>query len=234
MVARFKASDHCLLSILLERSNDETEGDRAGIDELLVAMEALTAGWLVPLGVSFLLIGCDPGNDFEEVGKPTRPHHFLRVNSAPADVRVNQAFADPVIHTFPEIDAAVLRDAVTRGLEQPVPAGLVTSLSELWWTSVRARSPIDDTIELIMPWPASTVSEVINGARWCFGPTALAVAGPPATLRASNSHFATQLLLEVYWDLWREYPPGRALIDAGIARVLARPGWESRQLYPTP
>jgi hypothetical protein len=234
MTAQFKASDHCLLSILLERSNDDTEDDRAGITELLTAMEALTAGWLVPLGVSFLLADCDPENYFEEVGKPACPHHFLRVDSAPADVRVDQAFADPAIDTVPEINAAVLRGAVARGLEQLAPTGLVTSLSELWWTSVRARSPIDDTIELIMPWPSSTVTEVIDGARWCFGPTAFAVAGPPARLRASNSHFATKLLLEVFWDLWREYPPGRTLVDAGVARVLARGGWESRQLYPAP
>jgi hypothetical protein len=234
MTAQFNASDHCLLSILLERSNEEGEGDRAGITELLAAMEALTMGWIVPLGVSILFEQCDPSNYFEEHGKPVHPHTFVRVNSAPPDVRVDQAFGDPVIEVVPQIDAAVLGGAVTRGLDQPGPAGLVTSLSELWWTSVRVRSPIDDVVELCMPWPASTVSEVIDGARWCFGPAALAVAGPPARLRASNSHFATELLLEVYWDLWREYPAGRALVDAGVERVLARGGWESRQLYPVP
>lgn len=234
MTAQFKASDHPLLSILLERSNEEGDDDRAGIIELLAAMETLTAGWIVPHGVSILFEQCDPANYFQEHGKPAHQHLFLRVRNVPPDVRVEPAFADPMVEVVPEIDAAVLRAAVTRGLDQPAPAGLMTSLSELWLTSVRVRSPIEDAIELSMPWTASTVSEVIDGARWCYGPTALAVAGPPARLRASNSHFATELLLEVFWDLWRECPPGRTMIDAGIERVLARGGWEARQLYPAP
>lgn len=110
----------------------------------------------------------------------------------------------------------------------------MTSLSEMWWTSVRARSPLEDVIELCVPEPASTVTEIIDGARWYFGPTAFSVAGPPAWLRASNSHFSTKISLEVYWDLWREYPPGRAFVDAAVARVLGRSRWESRQLYPAP
>lgn len=234
MTTQFKASDHCLLSILLERGNEETEDDRAGIAELLAAADALTSGWLVPLGIGLQFVHCDPANYFEEVGAPAYPHQFLRVATVPPEVRVEQAFSNSKVETVPMIDAAAIRSAVARGLEQPAPAGLVTSLSELWWTSVRARSPIDDVIELATPEPASTVTEVIGDARWCFGPKAFSAAGPPARLRVSNSHFTTKLLLEVYWDLWREYPPGRTLVDAGVARVLARGGWESRQLYPEP
>ena len=234
MTTQFKASDHCLLSILLERGNEETEDDRAGIVELLAAAEALTAGWLVPLGVGLQFVHCDPANYFEEVGAPAHPHQFLRTATVPAEVRLEQAFSNSEVDTVPTVDAAVIRGAVVRGLEQPARPGLVTSLSEVWWTSVRARSPIDDVIELATPEPSSTVTEVIGSARWCFGPTAFGVARPPVWLRASNSHFTTKLLLEVYWDLWREYPPGRALVDAGIARVLARGSWESRQLYPAP
>ena len=233
MTTPFKASDHCLLSILLERSNEDSEDDRAGITELLAAMDELTSGWLVPLGVSYLVVNCDPANYFEEAEPPARPHHFLRAEAVPSGVRANPAFPDPLLETIPEINPAVLREAVTRGLDQRPPPGLVTSISELWWTSVRARAPVEEAVELVMPWPASTVSEILEGVRWCFGPTALAAVGPPARLRATNSHFGTELLLEVFWDVWRDFPPGRALVDAGVARVLARPGWQSRQLYPS-
>jgi hypothetical protein len=234
MATQFKASDHCLLSILLERGNEETEDDRAGIVELLAAADALTSGWLVPLGVGLQFSHCDPANYFEEAGAPVHAHQFLRVTTLPSDVRVEPPFPNSEVETVSRIDAAVIRSAVAGGLEQPAPPGLVTSLSELWWTSVRARSPIDSAIELLTPEPVSAVTEVINGARWCFGPKTFSAVGPPAWLRASNSHFTTKLLLEVYWDLWRDYSPGRALVDAGVARVLARPGWESRQLYPAP
>lgn len=234
MATQFKASDHCLLSILLERSNEETEDDRAGIVELLAAADALTSGWLVPLGVGLQFVHCDPANYFDEAGAPIQAHQFLRVAAVPFDVRVEPPFSNSEVATVSRIDAPVIRSAVVRGFEQPAPGGLVTSLSELWWTSVRARSPIDGTIELLTPEPVSTVTEVIDGARWCFGPKAFSAVGPPAWLRASNSHFSTKLLLEVYWDLWRDCAPGRALVDAGVARVLARPGWESRQLYPAP
>jgi hypothetical protein len=234
MATQFKASDHCLLSILLERSNEETEDDRAGIVELLDAGDALTSGWLVPLGVGLQFVHCDPANYFEETGAPAHAHHFLRVATVPSDVRAEPPFSKSEVETVSRIDAHVIRSAVVRELEQSAPPGLVTSLSELWWTSVRARSPIDDTVELLTPEPVSAITEVIDGSRWCFGPKAFSVAGPPAWLRASNSHFTTKLLLEVYWDLWRDCPSGRALVDAGVARVLARPGWESRQLYPVP
>jgi hypothetical protein len=48
MPTHFKATERCLLSILLEHDSD-TKDDRAGIDELLAGVEALTSGWLVPL-----------------------------------------------------------------------------------------------------------------------------------------------------------------------------------------
>lgn len=234
MTARFKASDHPLLSILLERSNEETEDDRAGIIELLAAVEALTSGWLVPLGVGLQFVHCDPSNYFEETAAPAHAHRFLRAAKVPSDVWVEPPFPNSETETIEAIDSAALRSVVMRGLEEPAPVGLVTSFSEMWWASVRARSPVDDVIELSVPEPISTITDVIDDARWCFGPKAFSVSGRPAWLRISNCHFTTQILLEVYWDLWREYPPGRALVDAGVERVVARGGWEARQLYPAP
>jgi hypothetical protein len=232
MATQFYASDQCLLSIVLERGNEEGEDDRAGVVELLHAVDVLSSGWLMPLGVSCMFGYCDPSKYFEDAGSPAQPHLFVRVDPTPAEVTVKPAFTDSVVTRVGTIDESVIRRMVERGLEQTAPVGLVTSLSELWWTAVRARSPIDDVIELAAPLPSSTVSEVIDGARWCLGPTSFGVAGPPAWLRASNSHFATEITLEVYWDLWIGNSAGRAFIDEGIARVLARGSWQCRQVFP--
>lgn len=226
MTTQVYASDQPLLTIVLTRGNDEAEDDRAGIAELLAAAESLSKGWLVPLGVSSLFAHCDPANYFEEVGPAAQANPYVRVDRLPVGVWAKPAFSHSVVELVTSIDEAVIRSAVTRRLDQPAPHGLVTSLSMLWWTSVRARSPNEEIVELIVPVPVvSTVSEMLDGARWFFGPTS-GIAGPPARLRATNSHFTTTLVLEVYWDLWIGYPAGRALVDAGVARVLSRPGWE--------
>jgi hypothetical protein len=102
----------------------------------------------------------------------------------------------------------------------------------MWWTSVRAMSPLDDEIEIATPYPTLALTENIDGARWCFGPVTRGNVAAPAWLRASNSHTAIKILLEIYWDLWCDHPPGRALVDAGVSRVLARRGWTGLQLHP--
>jgi hypothetical protein len=231
MATTFKASERRLLSILLERV-DETDDDRAGIDELLAATEALTAGWLVPFGVALHFVHCDPASGFEEVGAPEHAHRFLRLARVHPEVRVGLPLSRTGISIVPVIDAGVIRGAVMHELEQPAPAGQVASLSQMWWTSVRARSPLDEDIELATPYPFTPFTEIIDGARWCLGPVTDGVVGPPAWLRATNSHVTTKILLEIYWDLWCDYAPGRALLDAGIARAMDRGGWQVRQLHP--
>ena len=232
MSTQFYASDACLLGIALERGDEETVDDRAGIDEMLAAIEALTAGWLVPLGVSLQFDYCDPANYFEGKGAPAQPYQFLCTDDLPPDLRVKSIFPSPMTHVVPVIDAAAIRDGVAQGLAQPAPAGLITSLSELSCEGVRVRSPLSDAIELNAPDPTSTVSRVIDAERWCFGPTNYGQAGPPATLRARNDHFTTEISLEIFWDLWVGFPAGRVLVDAGIERVLARGGWAARQYFP--
>jgi hypothetical protein len=231
MPTQFMASDRRLLSILLEHENDDG-ADRAGIDELLAGVEALTAGWLAPLAVALQFVHCDPARSFEEVGAPANAHRFLRVNRVHPAVRVGQPLFNGDITRLPTIDAAVIAGEVARELEQPSPAGLVASLSQMWWTSVRARSPLVDDFELATPLPCTVLTELIEGARWCLGPVTFGSAGPPAWLRATNSHFATKILLEIYWGVWCDHAPGRALLEAGIARVLARGGWTALQLHP--
>ena len=225
MTTQFGAADHCIISFKLERCNEESEDDRAGMLEMLAAADALTSGWLVPLGVDLLFVRCDPSKYFEEIDDDLDAGRFLRAASIPADVGVRAAFTVSEGETVSQIDAAAIRSAVLQGLEQPAPPGLVTSLSMMTWRSTHAKSPIDDTVELLTPHTVSPVSDLVDGSRWYFGPKT-AVVGPPASLQCINSHFSTDLLLEIKWDLWADYPPGRAMVDAGIARVLARPGWE--------
>jgi hypothetical protein len=231
MPTQFNVSERRLLAIVLEHEN-ENDDDRAGIDELLAGVEALTSGWLAPFGVALQFVHCDPARAFEDVGAPERAHRFFRIARLHPEVRVGQPLFNADVSRLPTLDVAAIRGEVVRELDQPAPAGLVGSLSQMWWTSVRARSPLDDDIELATPYPATALTETIDGARWCFGPLTLGNVPAPAWLRASNSHVATKILLEVYWDLWRDYPPGRAIVDAGVARVLGRGGWTALQLYP--
>jgi hypothetical protein len=89
------ASDQALLQVGLERGNTEHEGDRAGIAELLTAVDALTRGWLHPFGVGFQLVYGDPNEHFEQVGRPPIPHHFLREAELPENVLVAKHSATP-------------------------------------------------------------------------------------------------------------------------------------------
>jgi hypothetical protein len=220
------ASDQFLLHITLERDNSEDEDDRAATAELLRAIEALTDGWLQPLGVGFQLVYCDPAQYFEEIRRPPTPHHFLRSTAVSDEVHVWEAFASSAVEDLPLVDAAAIRWAITRGLDQAAPPGSVTTMSELKWTAMRALAPNTDPIALEVTGRAvSTVSEMIDGQRWYCGPTS-GTAGPPARLRTVNDHFATRIQLSVFWDLWIGHAAGRALLDAGISRVLARAGWE--------
>jgi hypothetical protein len=235
MTSQFYASDECLLGISLVRGDNETVDDRAGINELLAAMDTLASGWLIPLGVGMQFVYCDPAGYFEEKGAPERRNQLLRAGHIPANIRVtNTFFDDPVVHEISVIDDVAIRETVARRLSQPSPPGLVISLSEIWWTGVRARSPVCDEIELAAPDPVPVVSEIIDGERWCFGPTTSGQAGIPVWLRGTNSHFTTEISLEVLWDMWIGFPAGRALVDEGIERVLARGGWEYRQYFPRP
>ena len=226
MTTQFEAAaDDCIISFKLERCNEESEDDRDGTLEMLAAAEALTSGWLVPLGVDLMFVRCDPSKYFEHAGYPARATHFLRTATVPSDVFLEPALTDAEEAMVLSINAATIRSAVLQGLEQPAPPGLVTSLSIMTWECTRAKSPIDDTVELLTPHTVSPVSDIVDGSRWYFGPKT-AVVGPPARLECINAHFSTEMLLEIKWDLWADYPPGRAMVDAGIARVLARPGWE--------
>src|SRR5437868_7088543 len=123
------ASDQSLFHVGLERGNTPDEGDRGGIAELLTAIDTLTQGWLHPLGVGFQLVHCNPVEYFEEVGRPSAPHHFLRESAVPDRVLVREAFNNSIVGKQASIDGEAIRTAITRGLEQSAPAGALTTLS---------------------------------------------------------------------------------------------------------
>jgi hypothetical protein len=160
------ASDQALLQVGLERDNTEHEDDRAGIAELLTAVDELTRGWLHPFGVGFQLVFGDPNEHFAEVGRPPIPHHFLREAAIPEDVLVREAFSNSVIEELPLIDPDAVRRTIARGMEQPAPPGAVTTLSELKWTAVRTLAPTNEPLALdVAGKTASTVNQLVDGQR---------------------------------------------------------------------
>ena len=221
------ASDQTLLHVGLERGNAEHESDLDGIIELLAAVGDLTRGWLKPLGVGFQLVYCDVNEYFTEVGYPPTPHHFLRQSDVPDELAVREAYSDSVVEQSSDVSAETMHQAIARGLTQPAREGIVTTLSELKWTAVQVLAPTLDPIELmVVGRPARSVTRLIDGQRWYFGPALLGTAGPPVRLRAVNDHFVTRIQLDVFWDLWIGHSEGRAMLEAGVRCVLDRPGWE--------
>lgn len=222
------ASDQSLFHLALERETpdpDAAQSDRDAITELVFAMDALATGWLTPLAVGFQATVRDPASYYADVGRPAYPHYSLRQRGVPSEVYLDPAFADSRVDEADHIDRDVILSAVTRALDQQAPPGQLISMAELWWTAVRARSPFVEPCTLdVGGHPNSPVYQQIDGALWYLGPSG--IAGPPARIRAENTHFTTRIELSVFWDLWIGIAPGRALLDAAIERVLARPGWQ--------
>src|SRR4051812_26226997 len=86
------ASDYPLLHVRLERANSDTESDRDGTLELLGALDAFSAGWIVPESVSFSVKSFALGEYLEESGSPNSPYWHLHAAGSPADLRVRPAF----------------------------------------------------------------------------------------------------------------------------------------------
>jgi hypothetical protein len=218
-------SDHGLATTLLYRVAADDDDDRTATRELLAAVDDLARDWLVPLGIGLSVDCCDPSN-FDEASatlRPPQPHWFLRVPDLPAGVDVRTAYRDPVIETAPQLDAVTIERWIERAVEQRCPSeGHFTAFGEMTWTMLRARMPHVGVAELtdghrLLP----SVFGSIGGELWAYGPAGGNLPYP-AWLRAENSHGLTEIHLELYWDVHATRPAGRALVDAGVARVLAR------------
>ena len=72
-------------------------------------------------------------------GAPVRAAHFLRAEAVPSNIFLEPMFTNPVQEVVSTNDAAAIRSAVLRGIEQPAPPGLVNGLSMMQWACVRAN-----------------------------------------------------------------------------------------------
>lgn len=227
---RVYASDHALLELALERLIEDDESDRDATFELLAAIDDLTRHWLVPLGVG-ARIECFDFAAFEGRRAPA-PHHFLRAASLHPELYVDIGYTAARETIVPALDPTTRRNWVEAALEQTCEAGREVALSEVVWTIVRARVPARPEVY----YPGGEVASIIeehDGALWALGRRTPSPVGPPARVRAVNTHGGLELRLDVYWDAWTVHPEGRALVERGVERVLARGrGWTRRQVFP--
>jgi hypothetical protein len=225
------ASEHELASTALYRVEADDDDDRSATRELLAAVDDLARGWLVPLGIALSIDCCDP-SAFDQASatiRPPRPHWFLRVPDLPTGVVEDPAYRNPVIETAPQLDAVTIERWIERAVAQRCPSeGHFAAFGEMTWTMLRARVPqvgeakVTDGHGLI-----PSVFDSIDGELWAYGP-ALGNIRSPAWLRAANYHGDTKIHLRLFWDVHATWPAGRALVDAGVARVLARGrGWQT-------
>jgi hypothetical protein len=224
------ASDQPLWSLTLTREDGDDEDDRAATDELLDAVDDLTRGWLVPLAVGFLVECCDPASFFEAAAPPAARSWFVRADAIASELRAAPAYADAktVAVGAADVQSGVVRHWIEEARAQPCSASdLVVSLAELTWSVVRARLPVSGEVVVRDAAGADTSSiVVVHDDAWALGPVHGARTAGPVRLRAVNEHGSARIQLAVFWDVWIQHAAGRAIVEDGIARVLARArGW---------
>jgi hypothetical protein len=227
---RVYASDHPLLELALERLIEDDESDRDATFELLDAIDDLARDWLVPLGIA-AQIECFDMAAFE--GKQAAvPHHFLRASALHGDLYIDVGYTAARETTALALDGVTRRNWIAAALAQTCEEGREIALAELTWTIVRAKLPA--RAELYYPGgEVTSIVEEHDGAVWALGRRAQSPVGPPARVRAVNTHGGLELRLAVYWDAWTQQRDGRAMLDRGVQRVLARGrGWAHRQVFP--
>lgn len=219
-----QVSESGLMTVALERIPSDDEDLAATTAELLEAIDELSRGWIEPIGVGVQVACCDPGDFLQasSTAKPAQAHWLLRVADVPGDVRVAEVFSASREQIVPRLDRATLAHWISEATAQRCEPPLVTALAEMRWTSTRARIPIDQPF-VVKDGPLELRARIEDraGARWALGPDRARLPAP-VTLRASLELGAPRLVLTIHWDLWVDRP---ALVDAAVARVLARPGW---------
>jgi hypothetical protein len=225
MKAEVYASDQVLQMIELSREESEGEDDHQATLELLAAVADLCHGWLQPLGIGMLLECCDTENFYQSSSTlhPAQPAWFLRQSELDPRLQLSTGYNEAIEHRAPAIDAATLARWVETALDQTCPAEHhLVAFGELTITAVAVAIP--DGVEIALHYPGGPLLPAIyrdGETERALGPTNGPV-GPPARLRAVNDHGVTRIELGLYWDLWIEHPQGRALVEAGVTRVLQR------------
>ena len=224
-------------SIRLERESEEDETEAQLVEEMLVAVEVLAAGWLEPLALH-LSIGCYDTETFHAPNdcRPPRPQWFLRKETIPPGVEAKHIYVEPIVDTAPALTGDEIRTWAARALAQECPGAprFIASWRELWWPAVRVKLPeLSRTAgrdSLQVSCHAGTISvplETDGDEVRVSGPLERYVIGPPVELTAYNEDGVTAIHLRVYWNLWSEDAAGREQVDAALRRVLAlERGWE--------
>jgi len=219
------ASDEPLLWFALSREGGEDEGERAAALELVAATSAFFGDWISPLAASVRVESCDPANYYFEDSDhpPACPHWFLRRRELDERLFISEAWVDSQERRVDVIGAAELLALVEEALAQPPPVEhLEVALAEVLVRATEVALP--DGIELSLRYAGGAIKPILvrNGERWLAQGPDYGPVGRPAGLRASNDHGVTRMVVELYWDFWREHPEGRAQVRAAIERVLGR------------
>lgn len=226
-----KAYEEPHWSIRLQRESEEGATEQQVAEEMLTAMEVLSAGWLEPLAMH-LSVGCYDTEAFYAPSdcRPPQPQWFRRKATISPSVKARPIYVDPIIDTVPEFTSEGTGAWIAHALMQECPntPRFIPSWRELWWPAVRvrlpesSRGPQRDALQVnCYAGTLSVPLEKANDATWASGPLQDYVIGPPAKLVAYNEDGVIAVQLRTYWSLWIDDPAGRALVDAAVDRVLA-------------
>jgi hypothetical protein len=224
------ASDRSLQYFSFSREIEEGESERSAAVELLKAMAALMGQWISPLTVDIRVESCDPLNYYIEDSDhpPAQAAWFLRCRNLDDRLNIGEMWIDSEERQVDVIGEAEILAVFDEALAQPAPIeGLEVSLAELAVRSAAVALPSE--LEVTLSYAGGPLKPLFvrDGERQlALGPTGGPV-GPPARLRAYNTHGKTSIQIELHWDLWREHPAGIAQARAAVERILARGrGWQ--------
>jgi hypothetical protein len=226
------ASDQALFTCVLEREESADENDLDATRELVGAVFALASDWLEPLGIATRLECCDLENALP-IGRPPLPHWFARVVSIDPAIAVSPGFSNAIEEVVATLDVDAVERWISRSLAQSCEGNAAIAFAEMIWTVVRARLPAAQVAVHDSGGPIRPVLESTGETVWAVGPMRAWNVGAPVHVRATNDHGITAITLGLLWDVWATHPASRALVDAGIARVLARgSGWTVTRALP--
>ncbi len=228
-----RASDEALLWFALQRDQAEGETARGVADELVEALAALLGDWISPLTVGVRVESRDPANDdLEDDGNPPeRAAWFLRRRQLDGRLLIQPSWIDSQERQAESIGASEISLLIVESLAQTPPlGGLEVALAELEIAAVEITLP--EGIELRLVADRKEICPILirRGTHWLAQGPDYNFVGPPVALRASNRYGTTKIVVEFFWDLWRNHPAGLAQVRAAIQRVFARErGWQLRE-----
>jgi hypothetical protein len=193
------------------------------------SVNAFFGDWISPLTAAVRVESCDPANYYIDDSScpPDRPAWFLRKSDLDARLYVGPVWINSQERHASRIGATELFALVEEALAQPSSAAhLEVALAEIVIDATEVALP--HGVDLSLQYGGRPIEsvQIRDDQRWFVSGPTWGPAGPPARLRASNSHGRTDIHVEFCWDFWREHPEGLAQVRAAINRVLDRDrGW---------